>query len=207
MVRPGGLNLDEPVGARPTVLDITPQPARPGGRIRIDVAAAAAVDGVWVGGKHLVPGDPALTLARSVSSPTAIALVDLSRSGLGALGAGAHRVTVAAAGLASRTVTAHLTDEGVLLDAPAQPAHDPSTDLGLSGAQIDSVNEIVAWPHAGTGSPAEVHRLPFTHGGPNALTVHSAGGLADLPTAITWRVAARLAGQSYTPHVMLGLAR
>jgi hypothetical protein len=51
-----------------------------------------------------------------------------------------------------------------------------------------------------------VHSLPFTSGGAAALTVHSAAGLDTLPASIrVWRLAARLAGQSWTPYVVLEL--
>jgi hypothetical protein len=52
-----------------------------------------------------------------------------------------------------------------------------------------------------------VHSLAFVPGGPGAFTVPSTGGLADLPRAVrSWRIAARLTGQSYTPYVVLELA-
>jgi hypothetical protein len=209
VVRPGGLALDEPVGQRPTLLRVTPQPARPGGRIRLDVATSTRLDGVWAGGLHIPAGDPALTLGPLASSGSAAsAVLDLSRSGLSVLAAGMQPVTVAAAGLASRTVTVQLADGAPTLDAPPAPIHGAGTDLVLTGTGLGVVQEIVAWPDRGVAAPSEVHTLPFSSGGAGALTVRSAGGLAQLPASIaTWRIAARLTGQSYAPYIVLELSR
>lgn len=207
VVRPGGLMLEEPIGLRPRLLRPTPQPARPGGRLRLDASAAAAIDGVWFAGIHLPAGDPALSVVPP-GAGTAAVVLDLSQSGLSTLGPGDHRVTLSVGGLASRTDTVRLLDAVCVLDAPAAPAHDPSTDLSMTGARLGAVTEVVAWPDSGIGAPTDVHTLGFAPGGAGALTVLSAGGLANLPTAIrTWRLAARLAGQTYTGYVVVELLR
>ena len=206
VVRPGGIVLDEPIGLRPVVLGVSPNPARPSGRVRFDVAAAQEIDGVWADALHVAVGDPALTV--SSSSGTTTVLLDLSRSGLSALGPGAHTVTISAGGLASRTTSLQLVDGIPLLDAPEEPTHDPATDLTLGGGGLGAVHEVVVWPDRGIGAPTDVHPIPFVAGGPTAITVRSTGGLADLPGSITrWRLAARLTGQSYTSYVVLELTR
>jgi hypothetical protein len=204
VVRPGGIVLDEPVGLRPVLLGMSPQPARPGGRVRLDLATAQAVDGLWVDGLRISLADSALTIQASATSTTV--LLDLSRSGLSILADGGHTLSVSAGGLASRTTTLQLDASATLLDAPADPRHDPGSDLDLTGGNLDGVHEVVAWPDRGIGAPSDVHSLAFVAGGPGALTVPSTGGLAGLPRAIrSWRIAARLTGQSYTPYVVLEL--
>ncbi|GAA1552886.1 hypothetical protein GCM10009789_03060 [Kribbella sancticallisti] len=207
-VRPGGLTIDEPVGQRPMLVRITPQPARPSGRIRLDVITDAALDAVWAAGLHIPAGDPALTLGPAGDRGTTAAVLDLSRGGLSVLQVGMQPFTVAASGLTSRTATAQLIADTPTLDAPPDPVHDPATDLVLTGAELGAVQEIVAWPDRGVATPTEVHSLPFTPGGAGAVTVRSDAGLALLPVPIrTWRLAARLTGQSYTPYVVLELSR
>jgi hypothetical protein len=206
VVRPGGIVLDEPIGLRPVLLGMSPNPARPSGRVRFDVAAAQAVDGLWADGLHVALGDPALSV--STSAATTTVLLDLSRSGLSVLGAGGHTVTISAGGLASRTNSLQLVEGTSLLDAPKEPTHDAGSNLTLSGSGLDAVHEVVVWPDRGIGAPTDVHSVPFVTGGPAAITVRSTGGLADLPGAITrWRLAARLSGQSYTSYVVLELTR
>jgi hypothetical protein len=207
VVRPGGIVLEQPIGLRPAVLDTSPQPARPDGRLRLEVAAAQEVDGVWVDELRIAPGDAALTVAASASGTTTV-LVDLSKSGLSVLTAGAHSLTVSAGGLASRTTTVQLLDGLAVLDAPAEAAHDPSADLVLTGSGLGAVQEVVTWPARGIGAPSDVRSLPFASGGAGKITVRSAGGLAGLPAAITsWRLAAQLPGPGYTPYVALEVAR
>jgi len=207
VVRPGGIVLEEAVGLRPAVLGTSPLPARPNGRLRLDVAAAQDVDGVWVDELRIDPGDAALTVAPAAAGRTTV-LLDLSQSGLSVLGSGTHVVTVSAGGLASRSTPVQLLDGLAVLDAPAEPTHDPGTDLVLTGAGLSAVGEVVAWPARGIGAPTDVRSLPFTSGGAGQLTVRSTGGLADLPAAIgAWRLAAGLPGPSFTPYVELELAR
>jgi hypothetical protein len=207
VVRPGGIVLEEPIGLRPAVLGTSPQPARPSGRLRLEVAAAQAVDGVWVGTLRIAPGDAALTVATSASGTTTV-LLDLSKSGLSVLTAGSYPLTVSAGGLASRTTTVQLSEGLAVLDAPAEATHDPSADLTLTGSGLGAVQEVVAWPAHGIGAPTEVRSLPFTSAGAGQITVSSAGGLAGLPAAITsWRLAAQLPGPGYTPYVALEVAR
>lgn len=207
VVRPGGITLTEPVGLRPVVLDCSPQPARPGGRIRLEVAAPQQLDGIWVDELRINPGDAALTLGGSVSGVTTT-LVDLSKSGLSVLTAGPHTLTVSAGGLASRAATIRLSDQLALLDAPAEIGHDPAADLVLTGSDLTAVQSVLAWPASGIGAPSEVRPLPYAVGGAGTLTVRSTGGLADLPTAITsWRLAAELPGPGYTPYVAVELLR
>jgi hypothetical protein len=207
VVRPGGVVLEEPVGLRPSVLGISPQPARPGGRLRLDVAAAQEVDAVFVDELRIDPGDAALTVGTSASGTTTV-LLDLSQSGLSVLLPGTHTVTVSAGGLASRTRSVQLLQGLAVLDAPAEPAHDPATDLALTGSGLGPVGEVVAWPARGIGAPTDVRSLPFVSGGAGQLTVRSTGGLADLPAVIgSWRLAAGLPGPAFTPYVELELAR
>ena len=207
VVRPGGIVLEEPIGLRPAVLGTSPQPARPGGRLRLEVAAAQQVDGVWVDNLHIAPGEAALTVAASASGTTTV-LLDLSMSGLSVLTAGTHSLTVSAGGLASRTTTVQLLEGLAVLDAPAEATHDPSTDLVLTGSGLGAVQELVAWPARGIGAPTDVRSLPFASGGAGQITVSSAGGLAALPAAISsWRLAAQLPGPAYTPYVALEVAR
>ena len=207
VVRPGGIVLAEPIGLRPAVLDTSPQPARPSGRLRLEVAAAQEVDGVWVDELRIAPGDAALTVAASASGTTTV-LLDLSKSGLGVLTAGIHSLTVSAGGLASRTTAVQLLEGLAVLDAPAEATHDPSADLVLTGSGLGTVQEVVAWPARGIGAPADVRSLPFVSGGAGEVTVRSTGGLADLPAVISsWRLAAQLPGPGYTPYVALEVAR
>lgn len=207
VVRPGGIMLEETVGLRPSVLGTSPQPVRPSGRLRLEVTGAPEVDGVWVDELRITPGDAALTVATSASGTTTV-LLDLSKSGLSVLTAGTHTLTVSAGGLASRTTTVQLLTGLVLLDAPAEATHDPSTDLVLTGTGLGAVQEVVAWPARGIGAPTDVRSLPFVSGGAGQITVSSAGGLANLPAAITsWRLAAQLPGPDYTPYVALELAQ
>jgi hypothetical protein len=206
VVRPGGIMLEEPVGLRPAVLGASAQPAPPSCRLCLDFEAAQEVDGVWVDELRIDPGDAAMTIARSPSGSTTV-MLDLSMSGLSVLGPGTHTITVSAGGLASRTTPIRLLDDLAVLDAPAQPTHDPANDLVLTGRGLGPVSEVVAWPARGIGAPTDVRSLPFTSGGTGQLTVTSAGGLADLPAAITsWRLAAGLPGPSFTPYVALELA-
>ena len=207
VVRPGGIVLEEPVGLRPTVLDTSPQPARPSGRLRLEVAAAQEIDGVWVDELRVAPGDAALTVAVSASGSTTV-LLDLSKSGLSVLTAGTHSLTVSAGGLASRTTPFQLLEGLALLDAPAEATHDPSADLMLTGSGLGPVQEVLVWPASGIGAPADVRSLSFASGGAGQITVRSAAGLADLPAAITaWRLAAQLPGPAYTPYIALDVAR
>lgn len=207
LVRPGGLVLAEPVGLRPTVLGVSPLPARPGGRLRLEVAADRQIDEIRVDELRLQPGDAALTVGHSATGAVTL-VIDLRKGGLNALTAGDHTLTVLAGGLASRTTTVRLLDGAAVLDAPAEPAHDPGTDLELTGAGLGPVLGVVAWPAGGIGAPTDVRALPFQLGGPDKLTVRSAGGLVDLPPAITsWRLAAELPGQTFTPYITLELAR
>jgi hypothetical protein len=207
VVRPGGIVLDELIGLRPVLLGTAPSPARPSGRVRFDVAAAQEVDGLWVDGLHVAVGGPALSVASSSSGTTTV-LLDLSKSGLSVLGSGAHAVTISAGGLVTRTASLQLVEGTSLLDAPEAPTHEAATDLTLSGSGLGAVHEVVVWPDRGIGAPTDVHSVPFAPGGPAAITVRSTGGLADLPPSIVrWRLAARLAGQSYTSDVVLELTR
>jgi hypothetical protein len=124
------------------------------------------------------------------------------------LAAGTHTITVSAGGLASRTTTIRLLDDLAVLDAPAEPTHDPATDLVLTGRGLGPVGEVVAWPARGIGAPTDVRSLAFAPGGGGQITIHSVGGLADLPAAISsWRLAAGLPGPSFTPYVALELRR
>jgi hypothetical protein len=208
VVRPGGVRLDQPIGQRPRLLRSAPQPVRVGGRVRLDAVAASAVDTVWVGGLRLAAGTPALSTAPAREGVFSV-VVDLSAGDLAMLGPGEHRVTLSVAGLASRTDTIRLVDGVPGLDAPAAAVpHDSATDLVVRGAGLGAVQEVLAWPDDGIRAPTDVHSLPFSIGGPGSLTVRSAAGLADLPGAVsTWRLAARLAGQRYTPFVVVELAR
>jgi len=207
VVRPGGIVLEQPIGLRPAVLDTSPQPARPSGRLRLEVAAAQEVDGVWVDELRIAPGDAALTVAASASGTTTV-LLDLSKSGLSVLTAGAHSLTVSAGGLASLPTTVQLLAGLAVLYALAESTHFPSTDLVLTGSGLGPVQEVLAWPARGIGAPTDVRSLPFASGGAGQITVRSAGGLADLPAAIaSWRLAAQLPGPGYTPYVALEVAR
>jgi hypothetical protein len=207
VVRPGGIVLEQPVGLRPSVLGTSPQPARPSGLLRLEVTAAQKVDGVWVDELRIASGDAALTVATSATGTTTV-LLDLSKSGLSVLTAGTHTLTVSAGGLVSRTATVQLSEGLAVLDAPAEATHDPATDLVLTGSGLGAVQEVVAWPARGIGAPTDVRSLPFVSAGAGQITVSSAGGLADLPAAITsWRLAAQLPGPGYTPYVTLELAR
>ncbi len=207
VVRPGGILLEEPIGLRPAVLGTSPLPARPSGRLRLEVAAAQEVDGVWVDKLRVDPGDAALTVATSASGTTTV-LLDLSKSGLSVLSAGTYTLTVSAGGLVSRTAAVQLLDGLAVLDAPAEVIHDPATDLVLTGAGLGPVQQVLAWPARGIGAPTDVRVLPFHPGGAGQITVSSAGGLAALPSGITsWRLAAELPGLTFTPYVVLEVVR
>lgn len=210
LVRPGGISLEAPAGQRPSLLRIAPQPARPAGRVRCDVATWAAVETVWVAGQRVSAGGPALRTGPGPGADPAVAtaVLDLGQGDLASIPVGAHPVTVGAAGLSARTATLRLVELGAALDAPAAPVHDAGVDLALTGTGLDGVQEMLAWPDRGVAAPSEVHPLSFAPGGPGELTVRSAGGLDQLPAAITtWRLAGRLAGQTYTPFVVLELDR
>jgi hypothetical protein len=208
VVRPGGLRLEEPIGLRPALLHLTPQPARPGGRIRLDVAATSAPDTVWVGGVRLQAGDPGLTLGTG-GAATVPVVVDLSVGDLALLGTGQHRLTLSAGGLSSRTETLRLVGDAPAVDTPdSVTPHDAATDLLLSGVGLAGVQEVVVWPDGGIRAPDDVRSIPFAVAADGSLTVRATAGLADLPEAIAvWRLAARLAGQRYTPYVVVELAR
>ena len=208
VVRPGGVRLEQPVGLRPRLLRSAPQPVRVGGRVRLDAAASSAVDTVWIGGLRLAAADPALSAAPAGAGVFSV-VADLGAGDLAQLGPGEHRVTLSVAGLASRADSIRIVDGVPGLDAPAAAApHDPATDLVVGGAGLGAVQEVLAWPDDGIRAPSDVHSLPFSVAGPGSLTVRSTGGLADLPAAVsTWRLAARLAGQRYTPFIVVELLR
>lgn len=206
VVRPGGIVMNEKVGLRPELHRSSPQPARPGGRVRVTVVSHRAVDSLWLGGVHLLSGDPALVTGAGPSGVTTV--LDLSRGGLATLGAGTHSLTISEGGLASRTASLRLSADVPLLDAAATPSHHAGTDLVLTGAGLNAVQDVVVWPDSGIGAPSDVHDVPFTVNSADALTVRSFNGLADLPAAITlWRLAARHSGHHYTPYVVLELRR
>ncbi|MFB4317338.1 Pvc16 family protein [Actinomadura sp. 21ATH] len=206
-VRPGGIVLGARAGQRPVLVQVTPRPGRPRGRVRLDVASASRLGEVWVGGTHIVAGDPALTLGPA-GAATAAAVLDLGVGGPADLGPGTHRLTVAAAGLAGRTGSLLLADGTAGLDAPAEPVHDPATALPLTGGGLGWIQEVLAWPDRGVAAPSELRTLAFDPGDDANLTVRVAGGLDLLHGPIsTWRLAGRLADRTYTPYIVLELRR
>ena len=209
-VRPGGLSLEVSAGQRPALLRTAPQPARPGGRVRFDVATSAPPERMWVAGRSIPAGGPALGVhpGPGVDPAVATAVLDLSQGDLSSIREGRHAVTVSAGGLTARTATLQVADLGVALDAPAAVAHDATTPLELTGAGLDAVQEVLAWPDRGVAAPSDVRSLSFVAGGPGALTVPVAGGLDQLAGGISgWRLAGRLPGPEYTPFVVLELDR
>lgn len=208
LVRPGGLSLEVSAGQRPVLLRTAPQPARPGGRVRLDVATSAAPETVWVAGRGIPAGSPALSVDPGSDPALATAVLDLGQGELASISAGRHPVTVSAGGLTARTVTLLVADLATALDAPATAPHDATTPLEITGAGLDSVQEFLAWPDQGVAAPSEVRSLSFATGGPGALTVPVVGGLDQLTAGTgSWRLAGRLPGQAYTPFVVLELDR
>lgn len=204
VVRPGGLGLEVRAGTRPLVLRVTPEAARGGGRVRIDVVAQGAVEAVDVGGTSVAAGDASLTVAPG-GSPLLLAL----DGGLQALGEGSHPLTVRAAGLVSRRAVLRLVAEAApVVDAPA-PAHDPATDLLLTGANLAGAQEAVVWPDPGLAAPVDVFSLPVAAVAAGSVTVPAGPpGLADLPAARgPWRLTLRIGERVYTPYVIVELER
>jgi Pvc16 N-terminal domain len=197
LVRPGGIGLDVRAGTRPLILRVTPEAARPGGRVRIDATLLGTLEAVRVGGVDVPAGDPSLDVG-----PPLLLTLD---GGLDGLGAGVHPLTVRASGLASRRDSLRIAaPTAAVIDAPAP--HDPATDLALTGANLAGAQEAVLWPDVGVTAPTDVHSLPVAAAALGSVTVPSAGGLATVPAARgPWRLTVRVGERVYTPYVLLEL--
>lgn len=206
VVRPGGLGLDVRAGTRPLVLRVTPEPVRPGGRVRVDALTQGVVEALDVSRVSVAAGDASLVVA-DAGSPLVLTLDD---GGLEALGEGTHDLTLRASGLMSRRAALRVAPEAApAVDAPAGLTHDPATDLVLSGAHLADAQEAVLWPDAGLSTPSDVFSIAPVAVADGGLTVPSAGapGLEDLPTGRgPWRLTVRVGDHFYTPHVLVELA-
>lgn len=201
LVRPGGIGLDIAVGRRPVVTRITPEAARSGGAVRIDVVADGEPDAVDVAGVHVEPG-PRLTLAPD-GTPLRLALTD---GALASLPAGPHSLTVRAAGMVSRRATVWIAPAGAaIVDAPAL-SHDPGQDLVLTGVDLGGAQEAFLWPDAGMTAPSDVQTLAIADVQADSVTVTS-GELGGLPPERgPWRLTLRVGDQVFTPYVVLELS-
>lgn len=206
VVRPGGLALDVRAGRRPLILRVTPEPVRPGGRVRIDALLQGAFEAVDAGRVSVPAGDASLIVAPA-GSPILLTLDD---GGLQALRESAHALSIRASGLVSRRGVLRVGPEPApAVDAPAAPTHDPATDLPLTGANLGNAQAAVMWPDNGLSAPSDVFSLALAAVTAGSLTVPSAGapGLANLPAGRgPWRLTVRVGEQLYTPYVLVELA-
>ncbi|HEY5880213.1 MAG TPA: Pvc16 family protein [Nakamurella sp.] len=204
VVHPAGLALDVRAGMRPQVVRIAPDAVRQSGRVRIDAALVGSLEGVWVDGVDVPVGDASLVPAPG-GSPLLLRLDD---GGLAALGPGAHPMTVRAAGLVSRRGALRVAAATApAVDAPAGLAHDPATDLVLTGANLTGAQEAVLWPDGGVSAPTDVHTLAVSAVTAGSVTVAAAGGLATVPPGRgAWRLAIRVGAQVFTPYVLVEFA-
>ena len=203
VVRPGGIGLDVRAGTRPLILRVSPDPVRPGGRVRIDANLVGTFEGLGAGGVEVPPGDASVVVAPE-GSPLLLTLDD---GGLEELGAGAHPMVVRASGLASRRgVLRVAASDAPAVDAPPAPTHDPSTNLVLTGGNLAGAEEAVLWPDVGITAPTDVHGIEVDNVTAGSVTVPSAGGLADLPAGRgRWRLTVRVGDHVYTPYVLVEL--
>jgi hypothetical protein len=199
VVRPGGLALGVvSAGSRPVITEVTPVPVRAGGRLRVDLARPAELQAVLI--------DAVAIPAASFVASGATLAIDLAAAGIAATGP--HTVIVQAGGVFS--AQSHF-DVGAplapLLDAPLFP-HDPAANLVLTGAGLTGADAAFAWPPAGIRAPDEVINIGVTNVSTSAVTI-PAGGVAGLNAlaeiGTTWRLALRINGGQFTPHVRLDL--
>jgi hypothetical protein len=202
-VRPGGIGLEVRAGTRPLILRVTPEPVRPGGRVRIDAALAGTFEGLAAGGIEVPAGDASVVVAPE-GSPVVLTLDD---GGLEGLGEGAHPLIVRASAMASRRgVLRVAAGEAPAIDALPAPTHDPSTNLVVTGANLAAAEEAILWPDVGVTAPTDVHGMAVDNVTAGSVTVPSAGGLADLPAARgPWRLTLRIGEHRYTPYVLVEL--
>lgn len=203
LVRPGGIGLEVRAGMRPLIVRVTPDAVRRGGRVRIDTLRQATFEAVDVDGVEVPAGDASLIVGPA-GSPLLLTLDD---GGLELLARGTQSLTVRASGLVSRRGVLRVADPAApVVDAPATLAHDPSTDLVLTGANLDDAQEAVLWPDVGVTSPTDVHSLPVANASADSVAVPSAGGIATVPPARgPWRLTIRVGQHVYTPYVVLEL--
>jgi Pvc16 N-terminal domain len=203
-VRPGGIGLEVRAGTRPLIVRVTPEAVRQGGRVRIDAVLQATFEAVDVDGVEVPAGDASVLVA-AAGSPLLLTLDD---GGLELIRHGTQPLTVRASGLVSRRGVLRVADPATpVVDAPAALVHDPSTDLVLTGANLDEAQEALLWPDVGVTSPTDVHILPVTNASADSVTVPSAGGLATVPPARgPWRLTIRVGQHVSTPYVVLELA-
>lgn len=204
VVRPGGIGLDVRAGTRPLIVRVTPEAVRQGGRVRIDTFQQGTMEAISTDGLEVPAGDASLVVAPG-GSPLLLTLDD---GGLEALTPGTHGLTVRVSGFVSRRGLLRVAPTGTpVVDAPAALAHDPTTDLLLTGADLAGAEEAVLWPDIGVTAPTDVHSLPVSGVAAGSVTVPSAGGLATLSGARgPWRLTVRIGAHVYTPYVLVELA-
>ncbi|WP_178379830.1 Pvc16 family protein [Cryptosporangium aurantiacum] len=208
VVRPGGLALEIRAGTRPVLVRLVPDIVRQGGRVRIEADPAVRPDRLTIGGVAAELPESGVTAARPEGGVTAEPsenlpfLLDLDAGGLETLGPGTYPLTLTGRGMASRPGSLRIASpEAPSVDAPAGP-HDSSTDVVLTGANLDGAEEAVFWPDGGVAAPSEVRTVPVTAVAAGTVTVRAAG----LPERSgPWRLALRVGIQTYTPYVVLDL--
>jgi len=200
VVHPGGIDLEVRAGTRPLLIRVTPEPVRPGGRVRIDAVLPGTVEAVTAGGVEVAAGDP-LLVTEDGGAPLLLSLT----GALAGLEGATVPLTIRAAGLVSRRGVLRLAPEGApAVDAPPSISHDPTTDLVLTGANLAAPDEAVIWPDVGVADPTDVHTLALTGVAAGTVTIDSSE-LGSLPAGRgPWRLTVRL-DQMFTPYVLVEL--
>jgi hypothetical protein len=203
VVRPGGIGLDVRAGTRPLIVRVTPEAVRQGGRLRIDAIQLGTLESAGIGSIDVPAGDASLVVAPD-GSPLLLTLDD---GGLEGLAPGTHPLTIRASGLISRRGTVRIAPAAApTVDAPDDFAHDPATNLVLTGSNLTGAEAAVLWPDVGVTAPTDVHTFPVGAVAAGSVTVPSAGGLATLPAARgPWRLTIRIGDHVYTPYVLVEL--
>jgi hypothetical protein len=196
-VAPGGIGLELSPITRPRIVRITPSVQGAGGRIRIDgEPGAAAVERVHVGRTVI----DAAQLTRLDDGGVLLSIP--SGPALGPM-----PITVVAGGHPSEPTWIEVTPLAApTLDALATVVVSPSAGLLLTGRGLAAADGVVVWPDAGVATSSEVRMIAPTTVSAGEVRVSAAALAAAAIGPGVHRVAVRLSGQRYTPHILARFA-
>lgn len=202
LVRPGGVNLlPFQIADPPLILRITPNRIHPGGQLRIDARYSRAIDRVNVSLSRLTGSEIAVTEA---GGPI---FVSLPTTGANAVGEGNHMVSLVSGTHISQSfpLVVQSTASVPSLSSPKVRVHSVGSSLVLTGQNLTTVEELIAWPDGGDTSAVDVHTLPASSTDQSLVVTTADLSVANLRLGVPYRLSAHYGGApgQYTPYVLL----
>ena len=204
VVAPGGVRLTGPRPiSRPGIRALSPARLGPGRRLRLDTVEAGGAETLRLGTVTFRFAD-APAAADEIARPDDLGRVFAVYPAAGP--EGAIDAVLAGPGGASAPVPLTIAAAALpALDAPRQPLA-AGADVVLTGAALDTADRVFLWPDRGIQAPAEVIERAPDALAPGQITLTRAPLDAAGLRPQTWRVAARVGPNRFTPFVLLEVA-